>query len=94
MSLSKMIERDNWMDPDIWTLYEQSWNEYKAIREAHHLYGSEAAQAKVYLLELILTMNHGKQYLREGEPPRVTMRDVIAYHEMLDRKYRSQNGAE
>jgi hypothetical protein len=93
MSKYRKIDHHPSMDPDIWEAYEKVWTfwqERKAMFEGrYHFHGSEEIEGKIDILEELLQRHIGAQYLRAGEPMRIMMKDVIAYHEKLDRQYLS-----
>lgn len=98
MSKHTKLERHPSMDPDIWEVYEETVDKWNTIveRRSDHLYDhylSSVWQGKIEILERLLKKYIGAQYQREGEPQRVTMKDIIAYHEKLDRQYSSQSEA-
>ena len=83
-------------DPEIWQLYEAAWEDWKRVRDLglDHSYGVAEYGARLEVLEVVILIGRKtpEQFVRKGEPPRITMADVIAYHEKLDKKYGSQTG--
>lgn len=96
MSTYSKMEHHPSMDPDVWELYLKVWEEkdqYKKMSSAGY-YNSlcERQDAQIQILEALLEKYIGAKYLRNGEPPRVLMEDVITYHQRLDRQYNVQPG--
>lgn len=72
-------------------MYEEVWKEWQErkamFKGSYSFYGSDGYDGKIEILEKLLNRHVEKQYLRAGEPPRTGMKDIIEYHNKLDRQY-------
>lgn len=98
MSKRAKVAKDEAIDPEVWAIYEKLWKQYDAYHNAGMLGGIDGivTECELIVAEQMLEALRAKipeLYLPGDAPPRITMKDVIAYHAMLDKKYGLQSGA-
>lgn len=86
--------------PEIWAIYERIWNQYEAY--VHVGWTTPGSMSRIIsdtemdLIEEVMEALSNKPpeaYVQEGQPAKVTMADVIAYHHKLDKRFGLQLGA-
>lgn len=87
--------------PEVWAIYERIWNQYEAYASvgwnASGSLSCVISDTEMDLIEEVMEALSNKPpeaYAQEGQPAKVTMADVIAYHTKLDKKYSLQSGGE
>lgn len=72
-------------------MYEEVWTEWEKVNDIRrgrlYDYHGREVEGKIDVLEKLLNRHVDKQYLRAGEPIRAGIRDIIEYHNKLDRQY-------